>query len=122
MAETIDTASMMKKNSLYMRINELDEELYSVIKEKKIEIKDINDIERIERFFNPLLKKIVKLIDEDKTLMKPLKMLVKSRVVLDFHGNLAEKYNLDLIEVINKLGRYNKEITEQAMKDLKGIM
>lgn len=122
MAEKIDTASMMKQNTLYVKIDELDEKLYATIEEKKIQINSLQDIERVERFFNPLIKEIIKLIEADRSLQGPLKALIRSRVILDFHGNFAEKYKLDMLGVVGKLGSYNIKIVEKAMSDIKQLM
>ncbi len=122
MAEKIDTASMVKQSKLFIQINELDEKLYKTIEEKGLEIKSLVDVERVERFFNPILKELIKVIEKNPQQTPQLTSIVKNRVIIDFHGRFAEKYKLDMMQVVEKLGKYNVKLFSDALSGLKGIM
>jgi len=109
---------MMESNKLFGEIEELDNEFYALLKEKDIEPKSINDIERVEKFFNQYFKQFLDLIKKS-SFSDMEKKILTSRITIDFHGMFAEKYNLSIEMVVHTLGKWNVEKMNEAVKDLK---
>lgn len=117
----IDTKSMMATMPMFLEIDKEIDNFYKLVNEKNIEPKTLHDLERIEKFFNNTLSNIKELINKSNY-SKEDKLLLKSKLTLDFHGGLSEKFNLDFNAIPAALGQYNQKIFNKALEDLQKIM
>lgn len=117
MKEQIDIKSIAATMPIFKAIDDEVASFYQLLKDKNIEPKSHEDVERVERFFNKSLKTILALMD--KSSFEPdEKELMKARLVLDMHGNFAEKFNLNFINLPSLLGKWNQEMFTKAMENL----
>lgn len=115
--EEFDVKSITGMIPVFGKIDKEVEEFYKFLKEKDIEPKSPTDIERIERFFNKTLKAVLELMDNSSFNIND-KELMKARLILDMHGNFAEKFNIDFMTLPTLLGAWNEEIFKNAMENL----
>ena len=117
----VDTRAMMAQIPMFVEIDKEVDNFYKLLKEKNIEPKNYNDIERIEKFFNKTLKEITNIVkkseysDEDKTFLL-------SKLTVDMYGKLGDEYNLDFQQIPVYMGRWNVENFNQAAENLSKMM
>lgn len=110
----MDTKAMAASVPLFVNIDKEDAIFYQLIKDKNIEPKTLQDLERIEKFFNKTLKNILQLV-KDSDFDEDEKQLLNARLVLDIHANFADKFGFNFMEVPGALGPWNQEIFRKAM-------
>lgn len=99
-------------------IDVYEKEFYETIKNKNIEISQPSDVQKVERFFSKTLKDMLNLIKTDKY-NEDERIILSSRFIIDFHVRFAEKYNFNPYEIASYFGKYNEEIFEKAVRDIK---
>jgi hypothetical protein len=113
-----DISAMTASISSLSTLDSEVDKFYKLLKEKEIEPKSLNDLERIIRFFDSTYEIITKNIKEDKSIPEPLKQTVIGRFTIDFFAKLAETYSLDFMSVPNYLGEHNQKRFLEAQKNL----
>jgi len=111
-----------KRYSLFGDIDKEVETIYTKIKEKNIEIKTPKDLERVDRFFLPTIKKILKMVDNSKQFDTYIKDEMKNTIVINIFVRFCESYSLDPITSIPFFGKEAYKMFTNAQKnmDLRG--
>ena len=117
----VDTKAMMASIPMFVSIDEELANFYILIKEKDIEPKTLQDLERVEKFFNKTLNTILELIN-NSSYENVEKVLLKSKLIIDFHADIAEKFNFDFLLIPSAFGPYNQNLINKSMEDLQKIM
>lgn len=100
-----DLSNFTKKYSLFADIDNEVDGIYSKIKEKGIEINSLKDIERLDRFFLPAVKRTVKLIQETKQFDDFIKKEMVNITIINIFVRFCESYNLDPAQAIPYFGK-----------------
>ena len=110
--------SMQSKVKELDKIDIYEKEFYKIIEDKNIEISKPADVQKVERIFSKTLNDMLKIIESDK-FNDDEKIILSSRFIIDFHVRFAEKYNFNPYEISSYFGKYNEEIFEKAVRDIK---
>jgi hypothetical protein len=116
----MDAKSIAATNKVFGEIDNINNNFYSQIKLKKIEIKSLIDIERVEILFEKSLKELMKLIDDLDSYEPQIKQIIRARLIIDFHGRFSESFGLDLMSVVERLSAYNKQQFAWALENIEG--
>jgi len=122
MNENIDLKSQVQKSQLFTEIDNIVNGFYKTVNDKKIEIKTPKDLERIDRFFIPTLKKLIKLVESNKTYDGFILNQIKNTVIVDFFIRFFESRGLDPSLFIPHFGKEEVKIFEKALRDMKTTM
>ncbi len=112
--ELMDTKAMAAQIPLFVEIDKEVEDFYSFLKDKNIEPKPNESLERIEKFFNKTLKIIIDLVKKSEYSREDKELLI-ARLILDMHGNFAEKYNINFEQLPSLLGSWNVDVRQKSM-------
>jgi len=107
-----------KRYSLFSDIDREVETIYEKVKEKNIEIKTQKDLERVDRFFLPTVKKILKLVDNSKQFESYIKDGMKSSIVINIFVRFCENYDLDPVTSIPFFGKEAYKMFTDAQRNM----
>lgn len=116
----IDLKQLTANNKIFSEMDKEVESFYNLLKEKNIEPKTLNEVERTEKFFSASLKKILSII-EGSSYDKESKKLMRVHGTIDFYGRFSERFNLDFDQLAAYMGKSNLEELKKAMEDFKTL-
>jgi len=112
---TIDTKQLASTNRLFGRLDEELENLFKIIEDKNIEIKSLQDIERVERYISETLLNSIELIDKSSYEGFIIDEMKKA-VIKELIGRFSEKFGLDPMYVITELDKEMQDLFKNALK------
>jgi len=107
-----------KRYTLFGDIDREVETIYEKVKEKNIEIKTQKDLERVDRFFLPTVKKVLKLIDNSKQFDDYIKKGMKSAAVVNIFVRFCESYGLDPATSVPFFGKEAYKVFTDAQRNM----
>lgn len=113
-----DLENFTKKYSLFGDIDKEVDSIYTKIKEKNIELNSPKDVERLDRFFLPTIKKVLKLVDESKQFDDFIKKEMKASIVVNIFVRFCESYGFDPTSTIPLFGKEANKMFKNAQQNM----
>lgn len=100
----------------YKIFAKLDDEVTAMNKliDSKVEIKSIQDLERVASIIEKAFKNILTIIDSTEEFDPVGSKVIRNASILDFHIRLAEERKVELYQLLNMLGSFHLNAFEKA--------